>query len=46
VIYLQSAPFASGVIASWLGGTAAGTLCGVFGALRVRQRVTTVTAST
>jgi hypothetical protein len=39
VIYLQSAPFTSGVIASWLAGTAAGTLCGVFGALRVRQRV-------
>jgi len=39
VIYLQSAPFTSGVIASWIAGTAAGTLCGVFGALRVRQRV-------
>ncbi len=39
VIYLQSAPFTSGVIASWVAGTAAGTLCGVFGALRVRQRV-------
>lgn len=39
VIYLQSAPFASGVIAIWLAGTAIGTLCGVFGALRVRQRV-------
>ncbi|MBY0275839.1 hypothetical protein K2Z84_10880 [Candidatus Binatia bacterium] len=39
VIYLQSAPFTSGVIASWAAGTAAGTLCGVFGALRVRQRV-------
>jgi hypothetical protein len=39
VIYLQSAPFTSGVIGSWLAGTAAGTLCGVFGALRVRQRV-------
>ncbi len=39
VIYLQSAPFTSGVIASWLAGTAAGTLCGVFGALRVRARV-------
>src|SRR5262249_9315340 len=42
VIYLQSAPFTSGVIASWLAGTAAGTLCGVFGALRVRQRVALV----
>jgi hypothetical protein len=39
VIYLQSAPFTSGVIAIWLAGTAAGTLCGVFGALRVRRRV-------
>jgi len=39
VIYLQSAPFTSGVIASWLAGTAIGTLCGVFGALRVRERV-------
>lgn len=39
VIYLQSAPFTSGVIAIWLAGTAAGTLCGVFGAFRVRQRV-------
>jgi hypothetical protein len=39
VIYLQSAPFTSGVIAIWLAGTAIGTLCGVFGALRVRQRV-------
>lgn len=39
VIYLQSAPFTSAVIATWLTGTAAGTLCGVFGALRVRQRV-------
>jgi len=39
VIYLQSAPFTSGVIASWLAGTAAGTLCGVFGALRVQRRV-------
>jgi len=27
------------VIASWLAGTAVGTLCGVFGAIRVRQRV-------
>lgn len=43
VIYLQSAPFTSGVIASWLAGTAAGTLCGVFGALRVRQRVALAT---
>jgi hypothetical protein len=40
VIYLQSATFTSGVIASWIAGTGAGTLCGVFGALRVRQRVT------
>ena len=39
VIYLQSAPFTSGVLASWIGGTAVGTLCGVFGALRVRRRV-------
>ncbi len=39
VIYLQSSPFTAGVIASWLGGTAVGTLCGVFGAIRVRQRV-------
>jgi hypothetical protein len=39
VIYLQSAPFTSGVIAIWLAGTAAGTLCGVIGALRVRRRV-------
>ena len=39
VIYLQSAPFTSGVIAIWLAGTAAGTLCGVFGAFRVRRRV-------
>lgn len=39
VIYLQSSPFTSGVIASWLAGTAVGTLCGVFGAIRVRQRV-------
>jgi hypothetical protein len=39
VIYLQSAPFTSGVIAIWLAGTAVGTLCGVFGALRVRRRV-------
>lgn len=39
VIYLQSAPFTSGVLGSWLAGTGAGTLFGVFGALRVRQRV-------
>jgi hypothetical protein len=39
VIYLQSAPFTAGVLASWLAGTAIGTLCGVFGALRVRRRV-------
>ncbi len=39
VIYLQSAPFTSGVVAIWLAGTAVGTLCGVFGALRVRRRV-------
>jgi hypothetical protein len=40
VIYLQSAPFTSGLIASWVAGTAAGALCGVLGAVRVRQRVT------
>ena len=39
VIYLELSPFTSGVIASWLAGTAVGTLCGVFGAIRVRQRV-------
>lgn len=39
VIYLQSAPFTWGVIAIWLAGTAVGTVCGVFGALRVRRRV-------
>jgi len=39
VIYLQSSPFTAGVVASWLVGTAVGTLCGVFGAMRVRQRV-------
>jgi hypothetical protein len=39
VIYLQSAPFTTGALASWLAGTAVGTLCGVFGALRVRRRV-------
>jgi hypothetical protein len=46
VIYLQSAPFTSGVIASWLAGTAAGTLCGVFGAVRVRRRVTMASVPT
>ena len=44
VIYLQSAPFTSGVLASWIAGTAVGTLCGVFGALRVRRRVSLVPA--
>lgn len=44
VIYLQSAPFTSGVVVSWLAGTAAGTLCGVFGALQVRQRVQLATS--
>ncbi|MBI3770123.1 MAG: zf-HC2 domain-containing protein [Deltaproteobacteria bacterium] len=39
VIYLQSAPFTSGVVVSWIAGTAVGTLCGVLGAVRVRQRV-------
>jgi hypothetical protein len=39
VVFLQSTPFAAGVIASWVGGIAAGTLCGVVGAFRVRQRV-------
>ena len=39
VVYLQTAPFTSGVIASWVAGIAAGTLCGVFGAQRVRRRV-------
>ncbi len=39
VLYLQSAPFTAGLIVSWLCGAAAGTLCGVLGALRVRQRV-------
>ena len=37
-------PFTSGVVASWLAGTAAGTLCGVFGAIRVRQRVAVAAA--
>lgn len=39
VMFLQTAPFTSGVIASWLAGTAVGTLCGVFGAQQVRRRV-------
>jgi len=30
VIYLQSAPFTSGVVVSWIAGTAAGALCGVW----------------
>jgi hypothetical protein len=42
VIYLQSAPFTSGVVASWIAGTAAGAICGVLGAVRVRQRVARV----
>ena len=42
VIYLQSAPFTSGVLASWVSGAAAGTLCGVFGALQVRRRTALV----
>ena len=42
VIYLQSSPFTAGVVASWLAGTAIGTVCGVFGAIRVRQRVAVV----
>ena len=46
VIYLQSAPFTTGVLASWLVGTAIGTLCGVFGALRVRRRVALAGART
>lgn len=45
VIYLQSAPFTTGVLASWITGTAAGTLCGVFGALRVRRRVAFASAA-
>lgn len=44
VVYLQSALFTSWVIGSWLAGTAAGTVCGVFGALRVRQRVAMASA--
>jgi hypothetical protein len=44
VIYLQSAPFTTGVLAIWLFGTAIGTMCGVFGALRVRQRVAVTAA--
>lgn len=44
VIYLQSAPFTSGVVASWIAGTAVGTICGVFGALRVRRRAGAVAA--
>lgn len=39
VMFLQTAPFTSGVIASWVTGTAVGTLCGVFGAQQVRRRV-------
>lgn len=39
VMYLQSSPFTSGVMASWAAGAAVGTICGVFGALRVRHRV-------
>lgn len=39
VMFLQTAPFTSGVVASWLGGTAVGTVCGVFGAQQVRRRV-------
>ena len=39
VIYLQSVPFTGGVVAAWVAGTAAGALCGVLGALRVRARV-------
>jgi len=45
VIYLQSAPFTSGVVVSWIAGTAVGALCGVLGAVRVRQRVADATAS-
>jgi predicted anti-sigma-YlaC factor YlaD len=43
VIYLQSAPFTSGVVVSWIAGTAVGALCGVLGAVRVRQRVADAT---
>ena len=45
VIYLQSAPFTSGVVASWIIGTAVGALCGVLGAVRVRQRVADAAAN-
>lgn len=44
VIYLQSASFTSGVVVSWIVGTAAGALCGVLGAVRVRQRAADATA--
>jgi hypothetical protein len=44
VIYLQSAPFTWGVIATWAAGTAAGVVCGVLGALRVRERLQAVPA--
>ena len=46
VVYLQSAPFTSGVLASWLAGAAAGTVCGVFGAFHVRRRVTLASVTT
>lgn len=46
VIYLQSAPFTWGVIAAWLAGTAAGTLCGILGALRVCERMHPISAVT
>ena len=39
VMFLQTVPFTAGVIATWLAGTAVGTLCGVFGAQHVRRRV-------
>lgn len=39
VMFLQTAPFTSGVVVSWITGTAVGTLCGVFGAQQVRRRV-------
>src|SRR5439155_5319889 len=45
VIYLQSAPFTSGVVASWIIGTAVEALCGVLGAVRVRQRVSDAAAN-